>query len=201
MVRKLSIASYVIGFLLIIVAYSTVNGGLHNYDMSVEVLLEISHVFFIPVIIGFILIWPLFRNKSSEMIINIFRYSVGLIILGINLVSLVSLLDEAFSFISEYNRSILGLYLGNPDFAARIFLISVRIAVAGLLIAPFRIPQEKVSDFMGGSNRNSISNDMKSIIQDLKKEFNQNSIDVLKYFDEQERGKKAQKEDERKIDD
>lgn len=137
MIKKYINIRYVIGFILIAVSYSTVKGSLNNSDVFVERLLEISHAFFIPVIIGFVLVWPLFRYKSTNKDYNITRVFIGGGMLVINLVSFLNLISDVFSYISDYEIGIIDFYFMNADFSASFFLIFVRIGIACLLLKPF----------------------------------------------------------------
>lgn len=135
--EKKSIIKYIIGFLLIIIPYSTVNDGLNNNDMFSEQLLSISKVFFIPVIIGFFLILPLFKYKSLKDEYNTARVILGASIFILTLFSLFELLSSVSRFISEYDISIKYLYAVNADFAARVFLLFVKTCTFSILLKPF----------------------------------------------------------------
>lgn len=168
------VIKYFVGFFLIITSYSAVKGTINNYDAIVERSLEISHGFFVPLIIGFILIWPLFRNKSSNTLSNVLRLSIGLIIFGINLVLLYNLINWASYTISESDMNLINFYFYNANFAAWILILTARISGGYFLIAPFtRISKAMLKEFKEQPENFDISNNLKSILNDLKNDFKQ----------------------------
>lgn len=113
--------------------------SINNYDYASERVLSASRVFFIPVIIGFIMLWPALRNKSKSSEINIARLIVGGGILVFNLLPFLEFVSKGFSFFSYYDVSIIELYFNNSDFSARIFLFFVEFISAFVLIRPLII--------------------------------------------------------------
>lgn len=137
MIKKMPYVRYIIGFFLVVIPYFTVKGGINDNDMFVERLLEISKGSFIPVIIGFVLLWPIFKYKNVNENYNKIRVILGGLILIASLFSFFSLISSVSDFIADYDISIKDFYYLNADFSARIFLLFVKICTAGLLLKPF----------------------------------------------------------------
>lgn len=113
--------------------------SINNYNYASERVLSASRAFFIPVIIGFIMLWPALRNKSKSSEINIARLIFGGGMLVFNLLPFLEFVSEGFSFFSYYDVSIIELYFNNSDFSARIFLFFVEFISAFVLIRPLII--------------------------------------------------------------
>lgn len=160
---------YIIGFLMMIISYSMVSGARTSYEMTGDRLIEVSQGFFIPFLIGVVLIWPLCKNKSMDSVVNMLRLVIGTVFFGYNLIKLFSLLDWAFGEISGYDINIFDYYSMNSDFAAWIFLLSARLIIAGVILIPlFTMSRHEFMDFINPSNRNSMQEDMKSIKSNLE---------------------------------
>lgn len=136
--KKTTVVRYVLGFLLIIVPYFSIKGLYSSNDFFVERLLEQAQSAFVPVIIGFFLISPLFKFQSKNHILNLLRLVLGLILLITNLVSFFILFFSALNYSSGYEISIIYFYRNNLDFSVRVFLLFVRLCTAVMLIKPFK---------------------------------------------------------------
>lgn len=165
---------YIIGFLMMIISYSTVSGARTSYEMTGDRLIEVSQGFFIPFLIGVVLVYPLFTIKSKDSVVNMLRLVIGTVFLGYNLIKLFSLLDWAFGEISGYDISIFDYYSMNSDFAAWIFLLSARMILAGVILIPaLKMTGQEYEGPTNSVKRNNIPHDMKSIFSNFQIELKQ----------------------------
>lgn len=68
---------YIIGFLMMIISYSTVSGARTSYEMTGDRLIEVSQGFFIPFLIGVVWFIHFSQLKVRDSVVNMLRLVIG----------------------------------------------------------------------------------------------------------------------------
>lgn len=179
MIKKIRIIA---GALLMYSSHNLVKNVLADYNFAAERTIEVSHLAYIPMIIGAILIFPLAYYKDDDKNIDLFRMIVGIPSLLWIVTQFIRLISSALSYIAPYDISLYDFYFGNAYFPGEVFLLITKLLLVLIILYPLLVriivenePITSIFQYEKKESQNQkdfhMKDTMKNTFSNLKKEM------------------------------